>query len=334
MELSDQVRMFYRKAAHVYEELGAWAADYFIFRTIEMIKHKAELTEASTFHAKRKDKITSQLWHIFRLEDSIEPPDALSLQSPLSSKVKQLVAFLERQKPEECSGLIFVQQRAIVNVLCDILSAHPRTKSRFRCATFVGLSNSAHGKFVVSELFDQEAQKDTMAEFRAGRRNIVIATDALEEGIDVAACNLVVCFNPPPSLKSYIQRRGRARMEASQYVIMLAKDSDQTKMDTWPALEHELIKIYQDEARARAETISLEAQEELVDYRLQVETTGYVFLISSNGNLIRVVEHTCQPRSQWHICTTSATLFLGKGTPRCDQSSLSSKMMKVVSPAL
>ena len=237
---------------------------------------KAELVEASAFHIKEEDKMVYQLQNAFNQGGLTQAPDILSLQSQLSPKVGRLIAFLERQEPEECSGLIFVQQRAIVGVLYTILANHPRTMTRFKCATFVGLSNSSHGKLALCELLDKEVQKDTMLEFRNGKKNIVIATDALEEGIDVAACNLVVCFDAPPSLKSYIQRRGRARMHASQYVIMVPKDSTQTKLDSWPELENTLAKMYQDDDRARTRIALLENEQESVDDRLCIGATEYV----------------------------------------------------------
>ncbi|CAN9259450.1 unnamed protein product [Alternaria alternata] len=128
-----------------------------------------------------------QLQNALDQEGLTQAPDILSPRSQLSPKVERLIGFLERQEPEECSGLIFVQQRAIVGVLYTILANHPRTMTRLKCATFVSLANGPHGKFALCELLDEEAQKDTMLEFRTGKKNIAIATDALEEGIDVAA---------------------------------------------------------------------------------------------------------------------------------------------------
>jgi ERCC4-related helicase len=275
-ELSDQVRRFFKKAAHVHEELGPSAAAYFILRTAEVIRNKAELAKASAFHVQKKDELVNQLRDAFDQEGITQAPDVMSLRIQLSPKVEQLIAFLECQEPETCSGLIFVQQRATVSVLRTILSSHPRTLSKFRCATFVGLSSSAHAKLVLSELFDEEAQKDTMPDFRAGKKNLVIATDALEEGIDVAVCNLVICFNTPASLKSYIQRRGRARMQASQYVIMVPNDSVQTQLNSWSELEDALINMYQDDDRERTRTAGSERGHESVDGWLHVEATGYV----------------------------------------------------------
>ncbi|KAK5548299.1 Dicer-like protein 2, partial [Exophiala xenobiotica] len=55
----------------------------------------------------------------------------------------------------------------------------------------------------------------------AKAKNLIIETDVLEEGIDVTACNLVVCFDVPSNLKPFLQRRGRARQEQSTFAILL-----------------------------------------------------------------------------------------------------------------
>lgn len=53
--------------------------------------------------------------------------------------------------------------------------------------------------------------------------NVIIATSMLEEGLDVQACNLVIRFDPAPTVCSFIQSRGRARMQSSDFVLMLKR---------------------------------------------------------------------------------------------------------------
>jgi ERCC4-related helicase len=274
VEWVDQLVKFYRKATHIYEELGAWAADHFIFQTINMLKNRSSLPEALSVGL--RDDVAASLLRVLNKQDPFRPPPQLSLQSYLSSKVEKLIAFLELQDPQQNSGLIFVRQRAVVSILFKILSSHPRITGSFRCATFVGLSNSSKRKYAISELLDLKAQNDTMSEFRAGRKNLIIATDVLEEGIDVTACNLVICFDTPPTLKSFIQRRGRARMGRSSFAIMLPLGDAGSKIDYWQQLEKELIKTYQDQKRVRLQAVSAEEEEEEEEMndRLHVESTG------------------------------------------------------------
>jgi len=53
--------------------------------------------------------------------------------------------------------------------------------------------------------------------------NIIVATSILEEGLDVQTCNLVIRFDPCPTVCSFIQSRGRARMQNSDYILMVKR---------------------------------------------------------------------------------------------------------------
>jgi len=53
--------------------------------------------------------------------------------------------------------------------------------------------------------------------------NIIVATSILEEGLDVQSCNLVIRFDPSPTVCSFIQSRGRARMRNSDYILIVKR---------------------------------------------------------------------------------------------------------------
>lgn len=192
----------------------------------------------------------------------------------VSTKVECLISFLTLQDPERCSGLVFVKERATVAVLHALLLREPRTRDLFRCTTFVGLSNNAKRRYAMSELLDLKAQHEALADFKAKVKNLIVATDVLEEGIDVTACNLVVCFDAPSNLKSFLQRRGRARQEQSTFAILLEEDVENVnKIPSWQRLEEEMIHLYQDETRSLQEGTNEEDTED-VNFEIIVPSTG------------------------------------------------------------
>jgi len=263
------------KSEHVYEELGPWAADYFIRKTNELYVGG---TDAFTKIASHRDEVLNKL--IAKYFDPLSSRDVITStlvdypDDSLSNKAAGLVDLIAQQGPET-TGVIFVKQRVIVSVLLQILSTHSRTAGRFKFATFVGLSNNVKRGVGIHELLDLESQNKSLEAFRVRQKHIIIATDVLEEGIDVAACNLVICFDPPPNLKSFIQRRGRARKQQSRFVIMEPRTSTKSKFDRWVRLEEEVIRVCQDEERARQKVLSVEEQDEHLDLILRDELTGY-----------------------------------------------------------
>jgi Lhr-like helicase len=269
-----QLQKFMDKGKHIYEELGPWAADYFILESIKRLKRTVESEKGLCFGREDNEKayLLEELSQIpmMRLRTDFTADDC----PPISPKLDQLISFLIKEDHAEFSGLIFVRQRATVIVMAEVLSVHPKTKNRFQCAPCVGLSNSASRRQNVGELLDLREQRETISDFRDGRKNLIIATDVLEEGIDVTACRLVVCFDSPPNLKSFVQRRGRARQKQSKFAIMVANDDISATFDTWQQLEEEMIRAYQDDARRRHEVSALETISEDVTATFRVETTG------------------------------------------------------------
>lgn len=275
---SEYIRKLFAKTCHVYEELGSWAADYFILESIRRLRTSAH--EEARVRMRmgpadlEKRSLLKDLVGILEAEPPINITISADYRGRLSPKVECLIKFLIKEEKPGFSGLIFVQQRAVVSVLSQILSVHPETMHRFKCASFVGLSNNANGKLVVGDLTDAAAQSQALNEFREGCKNLIVTTDALEEGIDIPACHFVVSYNNLPTLKSFVQRRGRARQRESLFGIMVPQN-DKVAFDVWQNLEEEMVAAYQNEFRPSQVSPDLNCAEDddNVDDILRVSST-------------------------------------------------------------
>ncbi|KAJ0364299.1 hypothetical protein COL922a_014452, partial [Colletotrichum nupharicola] len=118
------------------------------------------------------------------------------------------------------------------------------------------------------------------------------------EGIDVSACSVVVCYNRPPNLKSFLQRRGRARRQHSTYAILLSTDDNNSHLHKWQDLERVMEEAYRDDQRRLEELRALETTEEDVHSRFCVEATGAIL---TADNATQHLYHFCSilPRQSY-----------------------------------
>ncbi|KAK7412825.1 hypothetical protein VNO78_04480 [Psophocarpus tetragonolobus] len=133
----------------------------------------------------------------------------------LTSKVFCLIdSLLEYRGLTDMRCIIFVQRVITAIVLQDLLNTllpkYNSWKTKFIAGHNSGLQNQSRRK-----------QNEIVEEFRMGLVNIIVATSILEEGLDVQSCNLVIRFDPCPTVCSFIQSRGRARMQNSDYILMV-----------------------------------------------------------------------------------------------------------------
>lgn len=264
-----QIKGFLGKAENIYTELGPWATEYFIKSCIKKFQTRAG-HDVANFALDDAEK--TYLQSLLETSITFDEQDILD-DSRISPKVKKLITFLEAESSANFSGLVFVETRACVAVLSHLLSKHVRVKDAFTISTFVGASKIFGKKMGIGELIDIKNQKSTLEDLRLGRRNLVISTSALEEGIDVTVCNQVVCFQVPPNLKSFIQRRGRARKSESTYAIMFEEGSSSNAMSMWQDLEVEMRQLYMDEMRC-LQQIQNPEQEEKGDREFLIPSTG------------------------------------------------------------
>ncbi|GAY66382.1 hypothetical protein CUMW_248260 [Citrus unshiu] len=135
----------------------------------------------------------------------------------LTEKIVCLIeSLLEYRGVEDIRCIIFVERviTAIVlqSLLSELLPRHCTWKTKYIAGNNSGIQCQSRKK-----------QNEIVEEFRRGLVNVIVATSILEEGLDVQSCNLVIMFDPSRTVCSFIQSRGRARMQNSDYLLMVKR---------------------------------------------------------------------------------------------------------------
>ncbi|KFY55313.1 hypothetical protein V497_07052 [Pseudogymnoascus sp. VKM F-4516 (FW-969)] len=290
-----ELKSFCNKACHIYDELGQWAADYYIKTSIE-IWSAAETNRKADMFSNTGNQHNALLELFLRQVESAT--SALQYTHPdetnTTRKVRQLVRFLTNYRKGDLHGIIFVQQRATVAVLHQLLSLHPETKGILRCGTFIGTSNFSGRRSSLGDWLNPKGQIDTLSGFRKKDMNFIIATSVLEEGIDISACNIVICFNRPPNLKSFIQRRGRARKSRSMFVLLAPSGDRSLGPEEWGDMENQMRKEYEKDVSERQKLQQLEDAEEYIDgfsnARFEIKSTGALLTLET---AVAHIHHFC-----------------------------------------
>ncbi|GFT77874.1 endoribonuclease Dicer [Nephila pilipes] len=118
-----------------------------------------------------------------------------------------------------CS-IVFVEQRITAYVLYQWLLEIKKTYSelKFLEPEFI----VGHGTIgLLQTSMSEKLQQKKLRNFREKKNNILVATQVLEEGMDIRQCNLVVRFDLPGDFRSYVQSKGRARAKNSIYAVLL-----------------------------------------------------------------------------------------------------------------
>lgn len=142
-----------------------------------------------------------------------------------SDQVKVLIEvlreFRQRSKQELCS-IIFVDRRFTAKILFHLLKMISELPefSYIKPDFMVGYNNSPYST-TREGLYVAKVNKKVVQTFCNKETNLLVASNVLEEGVDIPNCTLVVKFNKPSTYRSYIQSKGRARHKESFYYILV-----------------------------------------------------------------------------------------------------------------
>eukprot|EP01080_Neovahlkampfia_damariscottae_P000812 gene812-9062_t len=133
----------------------------------------------------------------------------------ISTKVQELINLLIKIKKgsdKSICGIIFIERKVSTFIIEKIMEDQEELKNiNFKAITGTG----------------DKKQHETIEKFKKGEINILCATNVVEEGIDVGACNFVINFDLFATLNKYIQRRGRARADGSIFYTFADPTNEQ-----------------------------------------------------------------------------------------------------------
>lgn len=288
-----QLRDLLKKAHYLEEDLGPWAADRYINSCARKLVTSVEQQQACLFTVQPEETLV-----LARLLVPIAGSHVPLVIQPqqITPKVMMLMHYLEAKTDTDTICVVFVQRRTVAYALQDIISTLVEP-GKLKSFTFVGCANPLNRN--LADLADLAVQQEAFADFKRGERQLCIATQVLEEGIDVQACNLVICYDPPLTAKSYIQRRGRARHPHGTFVLMHPQNVAETKHDRWIALEEEMKRIYARE--------NIRVMEEQKRQAVEVDDTDLGRIVGSTGAEVDVysarqhLDHFCQTMQRGNL---------------------------------
>lgn len=191
-----------------------------------------------------------------------------------SRKILCLIGILRnfRLQPNmKC--IIFVNRIVTARSLSHVLR-NLKFLSSWKCDFLVGVHAGLKN-------MSRKATNNILEKFRSGELNLLVATKVGEEGLDIQTCCLVIRFDLPETVASFIQSRGRARMPQSEYAFLVNSDNQK---------ELSLIKHFmKDEAQMDEEILTRNSQVKFIDFEekvYKVDSTGASISANSSVSLL------------------------------------------------
>lgn len=184
---------------------------------MQIFKHFPETCQVIMFSATMPSKIQQMAKKILKDPAEIK----LAVSKPAEKIIQAAYICYERQKLGIIQALFTdeVPERVII-----FASSKIKVKEVARSLKMMKLNiGEMH-----SDL-DQSQREHIMREFKAGRINILVATDIVSRGIDIDDIRLVVNYDVPHDSEDYVHRIGRtARANNDGVAITFVSEKEQT----------------------------------------------------------------------------------------------------------
>ena len=143
------------------------------------------------------------------------------------------------QSNDKAKLIVFITNRIVAHILNPTLSKF--LKEKFpdkKCNEIIGVNNKKKSKssLTLTPTITLNKLNKMVKDFNENQFDILIGTNAVEEGLDIQSCNAVISLAEIQTPKSYIQMKGRARKTNSQFYIF-SFNEEEAKMKVKEFLE-------------------------------------------------------------------------------------------------
>lgn len=164
---------------------------------MSIIKHTPETRQTLLFSATMPAKIRQLAKSILNQPKEIK----LSVSKP-ADKIDQIVYYCQESEKDNLLKDILLKE----DVTRAIVFSSSKQKVK-QLAKSIKIGNLKIGE-MHSDL-DQNKREDVMLDFKAGKINVLVATDIVARGIDVEDIQMVVNYDVPHDGEDYVHRVGR-----------------------------------------------------------------------------------------------------------------------------
>ncbi|PRP80612.1 putative ATP-dependent RNA helicase DHX58 isoform 2 [Planoprotostelium fungivorum] len=145
-------------------------------------------------------------------------------QDGWNRKFEILKSLLERdfetEDTDSYRAVVFVTTKRSVTKWYNMLRD---SKIHFNYGHVMGQNTSGSTTGLEGVGMTRRQQKENLDKFKNGALNVLVATNVIEEGLDVPQCNVVFYCGDLTSHRSFIQARGRARKKGSKFYVIYVK---------------------------------------------------------------------------------------------------------------
>ncbi|XP_022103899.1 probable ATP-dependent RNA helicase DDX58 isoform X2 [Acanthaster planci] len=182
-------------------------------RTVDAFEYLHRMKDAMNDRSSCFDETDLQLFKLFIDEERalMEVSEDPTNQNPLLEKLSEIIQEEYRIRPES-RAILFVKTIDTTEALHDWLTQTPE------------LEFLTPGRIAGSRDMNSIQQNKVIEQFRSGEHKMLVATNLLEQGTDVPACNLVIRLDYVPSDFGHVQIKGRTRAkDGRSYLITLVE---------------------------------------------------------------------------------------------------------------